>query len=158
MQNEASEAIQSGPALSGRAIRALGKTQLWARFSGTLLMGVALLKLIQGGLAIAYQHSALAAGQVEQMRGIGRTFGTAVATVITVAIYCLLGIFALRYAQRLERVQPPGRQPEPTDIAAALGAQHGYWRLQGVINIIGIAMIALLVAVFVLLVLVHAAR
>lgn len=137
-----SPAEPGAPSLSVRAIRALGSTLQWARFAGIALLSAALLKLIQTGFALSHfseppQMHALAPGS----RHVA--FGMVVVTaLITIAIYVTVGWLALRYAERLNRMKPPS-QPGSKDIVMALGAQHNYWRFQGIVIVAGLGLMVL---------------
>ncbi len=156
MQDELTPSAPPRATLSRRSISALAATQFWARFSGSAFFVVALLKLIQGGVAVAHEHGLVASGQVDHIRGTGMMLGAILSTLISVAIYCLIGVFALRYAVRLDRVRPP-RQPDPGDIAGALGAQHKYWRLQGVLTLIALVLIVLVIVLAIFVAIIHVA-
>ncbi|MGH8128764.1 MAG: hypothetical protein ACRETC_10495, partial [Gammaproteobacteria bacterium] len=130
------------PFLSARAIQALGSTQSWARFAGIAMLGCALLKLIQTGFVLSHFHATPqldALGPAAQNIALGTTV---VVALITVAIYAIIGWLALRYAERLNRVKPPW-QPGSKDIVMALGAQHSYWRFQGIVIAVGLGLLAL---------------
>ncbi len=142
--DQASPDTAAAPSLSPRALGALGATQRWARFAGVALYGLVLLKLAQGGLAIVDEHARMVAGQVDHLKGTASIFGSAVSIVIFVVVYCFTAAFALRYAARLDHVRPPWR-PGPDDIARALGAQHRYWRLQGIVTVVGIGLVVLVI-------------
>lgn len=137
-----SSAESGAPSLSARAIRALGATRSWARFAGIALLGCALLKLIQTGFALSHFgenpqiHPLAPAAQHIALGGV------VVGTLVSVAIYIVIAWLALRYAERLNRVQPP-RQPLSEDIVMALGAQHSYWRFQGIVIAVGLGLAAL---------------
>ena len=142
MQEESITGATFGPSLSARAMRALNSTQGWARFAGVAMLVAALLKLVQTGLFLSHFHGN---PQIRQLNPAAQNgaFGVAiVVALIVAAIYVVIGWLALRYAERLNHVKPP-RRPEPGDIAGALGAQHSYWRFQGVLMIVAIALIVL---------------
>ena len=145
------------PSLSARAIRALGATQRWARFAGTVLFGMALLKLIQGGMEAFHFHATLEARPLSHIGVVGGMVFYIVSNAVTLTVYCATGWFALRYAGRLDRVRPPW-QPTAGDIANALGAQHRYWRLQGVLWIVSISLVTLMVLVVIVIVAMRATR
>lgn len=157
MQDQSTAAAPAAPGLSQHAIKSLSHTQVWARVAGSGLLGVAVLKLIQGGMALVRVHDQMDSGRIDHLRGAGMLFGGALGTLLMVAVYCITGAFALRYAIRLEKVRPP-RQPDAGDIALALGAQHRYWRLQGVLTIIGLALFILMLILVVFVIAMHVAR
>lgn len=144
------------PSMTPGSLRALGATRRWARFAGTALFGLALLKLVAAGLGIAHLHGLMNAGQMDHATGAGRIAGTIIGALVEIGVYCATGAFALRYAGRLGRVRPPWR-PGPSDIASALGAQHRYWRLQGVVTLIGLGFIVLAIVLMVLGLMLHVA-
>jgi hypothetical protein len=145
------------PSLSIRAIRALSTTQRWARFAGTVLLGMALLKLIQGGMEAFHFHATLEARSLSHIGVVGGMVFYIVSNAVTLTVYCATGWFALRYAGRLDRVRPPW-QPTAGDIANALGAQHRYWRLQGVLWIISISLLVLMMLTVIVVVTLRATR
>jgi hypothetical protein len=145
------------PSLSIRAIRALSTTQRWARFAGTVLFGMALLELIQGGIEAFHFHATLEARPLSHIGVVGGMVFYILSNTITLAVYCATGWFALRYAERLNRVRPPW-QPTADDIANALGAQHRYWRLQGVLWIISISLLVLMMLAVIVVVAIRATR
>lgn len=145
MQDESTPEAFSRPALSGRSVQALAATQAWARLAGMALL---VLACVEGALGLANLfHPPALPGNLPL--GPGDLFEfTALNLLLELAaviIYAVTGWYALRYARRLERI----RQPEPGsgDIAVALGAQHRYWRLQGVATIAFIALSLLFVVV-----------
>lgn len=156
MQHEPIQEGATGPILPARAIQALGATQRWARFAGTALFGVALLKLIVAAIKFPQYRAQLLSGPLHGGASAGMAIYILI-EIVTVACYCLVGWFALRYAQRLDRVRPP-RQPGPEDIAGALGAQHRYWRLQGFLSIIGLGLVVLGIVLGVVLGIILASR
>ncbi len=156
VQDETIQEAATGPILPARAIQALGATQRWARFAGTAMFGVALLKIIVAAIKFPQYRAQLISGAMHGDAAAGMA-AYIFAGAVTVACYCLVGWFALRYARRLDRVKPPWK-PTPEDIAGALGAQHRYWRLQGVLWIIGLALFVLAVILGVVLGLVFATR
>lgn len=145
------------PSLSARAIRALSTTQRWARFAGTALFGIALLKLIQSGMEAFRFHATLEARALSHVGVVSGMAFYIVFNAITIAVYCATGWFALRYAGRLDRVRPPW-QPTAGDIANALGAQHRYWRLQGVLWLVSISLLVLLMLAVIVVVTIRATR
>ena len=145
------------PSLSARAIRALSATQGWARFAGIVLFVMALLKLVQGGIAVLHFH---ATPEIHPLSHVGVVGGMAiyiVSSLVTLTVYCATGWFALRYARRLNQVRPPW-QPTADDIANALGAQHRYWRLQGILWIVSISLLVLMVLAVIVVVTIRATR
>lgn len=142
MPEDSTSEATSAPSLSPRAIAALGATQRWARFAGVALYGLVLLKLAQGGVAIVHEHARMAAGRVPHLTGVAAISGSAISMLVFVVVYCFTAGFALRYASRLDHVRPPWR-PDAHDIARALGAQHSYWRLQGVLTLVGVGLLVL---------------
>ncbi len=156
MQNELTPPAPQRSALTAHSVEALAATQFWARFAGSAIFVVALLKLIQGAVAVAHEHGLIASGQIDHVKGSGVILGVIISTLITTVIYCFIGVFALRYAVQLDRVRPP-RKPDPADIAGALSAQHKYWRLQGVLTLIAIGLILLVVILAILIAIIHVA-
>ena len=142
MQNEMTQDTGESPRLPGHAIRALSATQRWARFAGTAMFGVALLKVIVATIKFPQYRARLMADAAMHGNSTAGMTIYILSEALTIICYCLVGWFALRYALRLDRVRPP-RQPEPEDIANALGAQHSYWRLQGILWIVGLGLILL---------------
>lgn len=146
------------PSLSARALQALASTQGWARFSGVAMLGAALLKAIQTGVVVVHMPARMEGQALPPAIRHGLAGGAIVGGLVTVAVYCVLGWLALRYAGRLNHVRPP-RRPEPVDIAGALGAQHSYWRFQGIMMIVATALFVLvIVAAIAIGVIVAAAR
>lgn len=132
------------PSLSQRAVQALNSTRSWARFAGITLFGCALLNLIQTGFVLSHFHEnpkVRALVPAAQHLAFG---GAVVGALIRIAIYAVIGWLALRYAERLNRVKPP-RQPDSGDIVMALGAQHSYWRFQGILIAVSAGLIVLIV-------------
>lgn len=157
MQEDSTAASPAAPQLSSHAVQSLSATQLWARIAGSGFLGLAVVKLIQGGIMLVRVYDRISAGSIDHARGIGILFGGTLSTVAMIAVYCLTGAFALRYAIRLESVRPP-RRPDPGEIALALGAQHRYWRLQGVITLIGLGLVVLMIVLVVFVIALHIAH
>jgi len=130
------------PALSARAIQALSSTQGWARFAGVAMLGAALLKMIQTGLFLGHFRNNPQMQQLTDAAQNAAIGGAIVAGVVTTTIYAVIGWLALRYAERLNYVKPP-RRPDSQDIVQALGAQHRYWRFQGVLLVVTLALLVL---------------
>lgn len=152
-------AAPPAPGLSARAIQALAATRSWARFAGIALFGAALLEGVRTGLIIYHLGDHFGSQAFGPDRRAGLVGGLIAGALITIAIYTALGWYALRYAERLNSVRPP-RRPTPAEIVATLGAQHRYWRLQGILTAAGLGLIALIillaiVAFFAVLILAH---
>lgn len=130
--------------LTPRAKRALGATHSWAYFTGFALFCMALLATIRNVVNLFGLLHRYHAGEVPHAMLVGGAAGLAVSMLFAIGFNAILGWLALRYGNRLEKVKIMER-PSADDIAAALGAQQSYWRLQGILMIIGIALVILAV-------------
>lgn len=143
MQNEHPPEASSRPPLTRRSVQALAATRAWARLAGIALLVLACVEFALG-LANLFRPSALPGNlPVSPAGALGFTALNSTLEAVAVIIYVATGWYALRYARRLERVRQPA--PGPGDIALALGAQHRYWRLQGVATIVFIGLSVVLV-------------
>lgn len=143
MQNEPTPEASSRPSLTRRSVQALAATRAWARLAGIALLVLAAVELALG-LANLFHQPALPGNlPISPAGALGFKALDSVLKAVAVIIYAVTGWYALRYARRLERVRQPA--PGPEDIALALGAQHRYWRLQGVATIVFIGLSVVLV-------------
>ncbi|MGA7964964.1 MAG: hypothetical protein WCB49_03580 [Gammaproteobacteria bacterium] len=138
----------TAPALSARAIQALTSTQVWARFAGIAMVVAALLKLVQTGFLLSHFRENLQVSHLVPAAQNGAAGMIVVFGLSMVIIYAVIGWLALRYAGRLDRIKPPW-QPGSEDIVMALGAQHSYWRFQGVVIavVLGLLMLGFILIV-----------
>lgn len=130
------------PALTPRAKRALGATHSWAYFMGVALFCIALLATIRNVLNLFGLLRRFHAGVISHAVLVGGIAGLALSILVAFGFNVILGWFALRYGNRLEKIKILER-PSADDIAAAIGAQQRYWRLQGVLTIVSMALFVL---------------
>lgn len=136
---------ESPPVLTERAARALGSTQKWAGFAGFALFSVALLTLVRSGVVVWRLGGAYRAGMLTHTVVVATTAGAVVGALWVLGVNAALGWLALRYAGVLERMRLVA-SPDPSDVTRALRVQHRFWRLQGVLLIVSLVLLALGVA------------
>jgi len=139
VQNEFSPEAPSRPTLTRRSIQALAATQAWARLAGIALLVLACVELALGVTKLFYPPALPANLQFGPHGMLEFTALHSILDAVMVIIYAATGWYALRYARKLEQVRPP-LHPDSRDIVVALGAQHRYWRLQGVATIVFIGL------------------
>ncbi|MGH8428662.1 MAG: hypothetical protein ACRES7_11920 [Gammaproteobacteria bacterium] len=148
------EGTDTTPTLTARAKSALGSTSAWANFFGWTLFCVILLTLARNGVGLSRLVSQFHAGTISHIQLTGAVIGLGFTSLWIVVANGLLGWFALRYGSALESVKIMER-PDVSNVTRAFGAQHGFWRLQGIMMIIALALIVAAVLMVIVVALLH---
>jgi len=130
--------------LTPRAARALVATQPWANFAGIAAISVALLAVVRGIGRLYRLPGALAAGMHGHATAV--YIGGVIAGTLWVAGFNgVLGWLALRYGGALAGVARAERPPAAA-VVCAFRLQHRFWRVQGILWAVVMALLVLGVA------------
>lgn len=130
------------PRLTERAKHALASTQRWASFAGFALFSLALLVGLRSGAGLFDLIGKFRAGGMQRAVLVGGLVGLGFTLLWGIGANAALGWSALRYGSALERIKLM-EQPDQADVVRALGSQYRYWRLQGVLTVVVVALLVL---------------
>lgn len=137
------EEAEAGPGLTPRAARALGATQPWANFAGIASISVALLAVVRGVGRLYRLPAALPSGM--HGHAAAAYIGGVIAGTLWVAGFNgVLGWLALRYGGALAGLDRAERPPAAA-VVRAFRLQHRFWRVQGVLWVVVLALLVLVV-------------
>jgi hypothetical protein len=139
MQNQSNQYAASGE-ISAGILEKLGKTRPWVLLIGILLLiGAAFTAVAAISIAVV---GTWGGGQGGFPTAMG--IGVGVAYLIGAILYLFLGIYLLKYSGAIKR---SGSSGSSADVAEAIGYQHAFWRLAGILALLMIAFTVVMLAV-----------
>jgi len=149
MQNEsnaypAAETRSKGAGASGEIsagiLEKLGKTRPWVLLIGILLLiGAAFAVVAAIGIAVVGTWGGGEGGFPAAM-GIAMGVGYLIGAILNL----FLGIYLLKYSGAIKR---SGSSGSSADVEEAIGYQHAFWRLSGILALLSIAFVVVMFVV-----------
>jgi hypothetical protein len=123
-------------AITEEMISALRGTKGWVLLIGILLFIVAIFMGL-GGVFMMFGSAMMGAAGVKGGAPAGVFIGVGAVYLLMTAIYVFLGIYLVKYSSAISKLIASGQS---ADMEAALEQQRKFWRLAGVLALIGIVL------------------
>ncbi|MBL8516765.1 MAG: hypothetical protein JNM76_07320 [Betaproteobacteria bacterium] len=127
---------RGGAAITAGMIEALRGTKTWVLIVGILLLLGALLTGL-GGLAMMVGMGFAGAANKGMPGGTAAMLGIGLFYLIFAVVYVFLGMYLLQYSGACSKVV---KDAQPGDLEAALNYQRKFWRLGGMMALIGLVL------------------
>ena len=130
----------AGGSITDEMISALRGTKGWVLLIGILMFIAAALTAL-GGIAMSFGSAMMGAmGGGKNAAPAGMFIGMGVAYLLISVIYVFLGLYLVKYSSAIGRLVSDGHA---ADMENALHSQRKFWRLAGVLALIGMVVMVL---------------